>query len=283
MTIVAGFHFEHGLLVWADTQISSDSQSHGDKLHYFSVLQDQIEIKMVTAITGSVALARMAVHKCEEAVSKLSKDQRNISNVREALEDALLEFHKKHIFEHPSYGKADGPSVQLLFAVWMRYFPHLSIVFSDETAIQEAPSYVCLGSGGDIADYLAASIHQKNDYHLNEITLIATYILRHAKNYDLYCGGDSNFVVIRSDGSWSPIGMFSISSAEAYSKTFDDVMKQLCFSLADLNLDDSAVVGSLDLSKELLLKIRGEQRIKKQQLEELIKTLSANEADKNRR
>jgi hypothetical protein len=273
MTITAGFHFADGLLICADTQASSSVKTNTDKLRHYSVIERDVEIRMVTAISGDIILAKMAADKCEIAVGGLKKNARHINEIKAVLERTLLEVHEKHIFPHPNYGKDEGPGIQLMFGIWTRQFPYLTLLSSEETAIAESVDCVCLGSGGYIGDYLTARLYRETTYSLEHIILIATHILQQAKSYDLYCGFNSSFGAIGKDGNWSPTGYFDISSSEPYSKTWDDVMRNLFVASADLNMEDESVLGMLDFSKTLIKEVRREQRAEKQRRDDLMTIL----------
>ena len=247
MTIAAGFQFNGGVLLCADSQYSGRSIKFFDsklkELTQHSRDGDE-QFRSVIAVSGTDCYLDMAVSACENAMLKvIDADAVDIGEpdaIRTALSDALCEFHQKQIFKHPHYGYSDGPSVTLLIAV--RVDGNATIFRTQETAVTEISFFdpcVFIGSGSEVARYAVTPLIKPDAYNegltLDEAVLLGTHALRIAKHYDPYCGGWSQFAVLSDDGSASDVARREIDSGEVYSKAFEEILQRLFYSAAQLD------------------------------------------------
>jgi len=132
-----------------------------------------------------------------------------------------------------------------------------------------------VGHGADIAKYVISSFIDQA-WEFKDIFLIATHALEQTKKTDMYCGGNSEFGVLFKDGVTNTYNGFDISKSEAFSKTFEQAMKDLFFASADLDLTDDRVKAALHLLELNVTSIREEQKAKKEERERIMKLLTRN-------
>jgi len=75
--------------------------------------------------------------------------------------------------------------------------------------------------------------------------LIGASTLVAIKNYDADCGGDSEFVLLKKDGTMSPIRHLDIAKGEKYSQLFDKATELLYFSYANPRADDAHLAAQM--------------------------------------
>ena len=99
MTIAAGFQFDEGVLICADTKHTAGMNLYETKLFAKPYSSGA---KSIFAIAGASRFARMAVVDCEKALSKLIAPEK--SDMEDAVKETIIKVHEKHIFQHPDRG-----------------------------------------------------------------------------------------------------------------------------------------------------------------------------------
>lgn len=118
MTIAAGFQFNGGILICADSQFSSPSIKFFDtklsELHNSDESGTDV-VNTVVGMAGTDGYMQMVVDKVEDAIGLAYLDgELDPSRIKpeDVIEEALVAAYKKHIYPHPHYGYTDGPQVQ---------------------------------------------------------------------------------------------------------------------------------------------------------------------------
>jgi 20S proteasome alpha/beta subunit len=181
MTIAAGFVYDDGVLLCADSQFTVGySKADGMKLGRFNASWGTV----MAAIAGNVDFATSAFQKCErESESKDAKE-----NPLEALEEILKEFYRYHVFGHPKYSEGEY-DYSLLLAIRIKG-ERAKLYRTQETALREIKAFDCAGSGEDSARDLLRFLYgtgKRRDYAI----ALAAYVLKHVKEHIQYCGGPS--------------------------------------------------------------------------------------------
>lgn len=117
MTIAAGFQFNRGVLLCADTQYTGGSiKFFQSKLYQSSGTNGSgmERVDAVVAASGSDGYMQAVVSQCEETTiwnfAFREGDEGNAGDkLREKLEDTLCAYYEKHIYKHPHYGYTGGP------------------------------------------------------------------------------------------------------------------------------------------------------------------------------
>ncbi len=140
VTIVAGFNFKSGILLCADTKHSGTSKQYATKI--FTKIYPS-GAKSVFGFSGRSAYARMAISACEKAIQR--KSDPTIQEMKDEIEDVLIQIYQKHIFKHPDRNTYGGPDFWLLIGLWAH--GELRLYTSNETAVDRVHTFECLGSG----------------------------------------------------------------------------------------------------------------------------------------
>lgn len=155
-----------------------------------------------------------------------------------------------------------APKFSLLVGVW--FGGNARLFRTNETSVVEISFFdpcTFVGSGSDVARYattpLIKPVFDKAGMSLDEAVLLATHALRVAKQNDVFCGGWSDFAVLYDDGNVSSVARSEIAATEHYSETFEEIIRTLFYSVADV--DSRLAKGVIELSNKKLARIKREQ------------------------
>ena len=269
VTIAAGFRFDRGVLVCADTQFSGSLKHFDTKLnhHIASRLAGEDVMHTVLAMSGTHGYMQMVVADCQMALAGLATrpvedGEIHQDSVRTVLTDVMVNFHEKHVFKHPLYGYAGGPSVSLIAAIWMQDW-NATLYWTSETAVNEVigDPFVFAGSGSEVANYVTKPLiepHSDKPLTLEQAVLVGAHALRTAKDTDPNCGGSSEFAALFDDGSCSHIHRFDIARAESHSRTFEAILRDLFY--VSSNIDNPERESALRIANSRLKQIKREQK-----------------------
>ena len=198
VTVAAGFVCEDGVLLCADTKITTAIKTNESKIAEF-VSDDQLCALTFVMSSGDLNFPRSAVNACFEYLSKTSFTTLTMEQVRNAAQIPLAEFYREHIYPHPDRMPQDVFQ-QLLLGIWLRgetalFEPH-------ETLLMPVEKFECIGSGSTIGKYLAGQFKKAGGYPktLQEAALLASCIIETCIEYDEHCGGEAEMVVMHNDG-----------------------------------------------------------------------------------
>lgn len=263
MTIAAGFACNDGVLLCADTKVSTDVQTQESKLAFYR--SDDAQLAMAFAMTAvDLDFSRSSADRCWASTEQCLSPSSTIENIRQAAEFSLADFYREEIFPHPDR-LPNQPFFQFLIAVWLRGKTDLFV--SKETMLS-APQHPweCLGSGGYlgrniIRQYIAAN---GNPDALNEAALVASCAVESAIEYDENCGGEAEMILLCNDGRVESVTDSVIFPGYGFLKAMGRRDWKLMKTLADPNLSD----GDLDFAlTEHFEKIRQEALSGKQMID----------------
>jgi 20S proteasome alpha/beta subunit len=193
VTIAAGFRFDGGILICADTQYSGSLKFFDTKIHHHirSRLGGDNVFYALIAVSGTDGYMQMAESAIADAISELSTDKGHEDiddrDVHGVIADAMVKLHETHLYKHPHYGYISGPSVNVIVAVWMENLGFPLLYWTNETAVNEVtwPDYALVGSGADIARFAIKPLleidAQEENTTLEKAIMLATHTLRIAK------------------------------------------------------------------------------------------------------
>lgn len=250
MTIAAGFRFDTGILLCADTHHTSQSRTEETKIYVIG----HHMAKVALAITGRVMYAKRAVEHITQNIKSIPQDQLSKGRLQNAIEDGLQSIFNNHVYTHPDWGKEASPEFSFVIAM---YSPIDGAVLlqTEETLSAEIADHICLGSGNYLGDYLAR-MYKGKDQSLSSVVLLAIYILQQAKSYDAHCGGKSEFIILWKAGNTSPVGELDISAGEIYAQHFQDYTSPLFYAMGDTEQSDDNAKEMLEEAVKALMRAR---------------------------
>ena len=108
MTVAAGFECDDGLLLCADTKITTQIKTNESKL-LFNLYDGEVtgQYSTVFAVASDdFDLAKAAVREYEEGIGRINFGKTDIVGIRKSIEDSLTKFYKNHIF--PAFPNPDS-------------------------------------------------------------------------------------------------------------------------------------------------------------------------------
>ena len=93
--------------------------------------------------------------------------------------------------------------MQMLIGIWLRNQTRLYVLH--ETVLMPVAEYECLGAGEYLSKYLVKQYRRANPqpFTIADATLLATFCVEEAIDYDERCGGEAEIVIMRNDGEVS--------------------------------------------------------------------------------
>lgn len=257
MTIAAGFRFSDGVLVCADTQITTPGYMKQSASKIVPISFDSNGgSKALFAITGSVPFAHMAIEHCRRSIAAHIPEQMSTADIMISIEDTLQGFFEDHLFKHPHY-QGGNITVEMIIAVWSHIDKNLTLLAARENAVTIVRDYECLGAGQFLTNYLLPSIFRHSGMNQSDTVHIALHVLRETKNYVDACGGGTEIVVLRKDGTFAMAEPIEYLSGEQVSEAYAEAIKRLFVVSADMETTED------DLHREFetaLLIVQGTRR-----------------------
>jgi len=266
VTIAAGFRFDNGALLCADTKYVGAMALYNPKLFPKGYKNGTASI---FAVVGNSAFSRMAVDKCEAALAQLSDPSQ--SKMTAAIESVLLKVHKQHVFPHPDRNLEGGPDFWLILAL---YSPvdKVSTFYTTQTALVPFDLYHCSGSGEYLGHYLIKPRYQKHE-PLNRAVSVACTALTRIKSYDANCGGNSQFILLDNDGYIGEARQFNITSTERFSEQFHDLSEHLYEEISDVELSKEEVAKKFSVFEDVVVHYRDKHVKEKDAYNTLVNSL----------
>jgi 20S proteasome alpha/beta subunit len=275
VTIAAAFRCEGGVILCADTEVSGGELKESEGKIRLEKFQKS-GMLVAVALAGWADLGKMLIADLFSRLRELTSEKATEPIVINLIVAELEKFHRRHVFKHPQFGYPYGPSVTLLLAINYPGSGQVSMLYTNETAVNRFSLYKAIGAGAPFAtniikplsySFLATMMTTKN------VMLLATHVLYQVKKYVPTCGGNSSFLMVKNDGFFGQVGEFNLNSPAAYSETFERIIAELFYASADLDLNDTQVCIGLNLTETRIAEIRHQQRKEKERRAELQKTL----------
>jgi hypothetical protein len=227
MTIAAGFCGTDGILLGADTLHTGT----GVNLHNAKLFTAEAECgKMVMSFAGHPEFAEATIQKCahalQSATPQLAKGHAGIAAIVSRVVESE---YRRVVYKRPD--RSDAHVYRLLFGIWSPD-DGLGLYSTWETSIKRHEEYACLGVGEYLGHYLIRPTYHPG-MRVAEIAISATYAIAKAKDYVEGCGGDTNFKVLKSDGSLGDISWHITEPIERAIKEYERQSKAFLLSLLD--------------------------------------------------
>jgi len=210
MTIAAGFKCMDGVLLCADSQFTIADKSFREKI----ITRAIGPAKFAFALCGDEDYALSAIEDCCYALDALEATKYNVKSFRETISSCISSASK-------SYDRHKGPSDQkpeFLVAISMPE-QNVQLFSARESAMPPVSMCKVIGTGGYIARYIDRAFGLMSRQSIKDSIFMALYFVAAAKRHDAYCGGGSQFFVIRP--GWA-VGQFNYDWSAA-----DDCLVEL--------------------------------------------------------
>lgn len=258
VTIIAGFKCYEGVVLCADTQ---ETLEHAKR----NIPKLRFEPKNQHGFPEQVSPDDLAVAFCGAGdgpfIDKLASVAWEDASVATSIDEACeaIENSIKRTYREFGliYQQGLCPEVQLIFGVKMH---HKSRLFSAVGPIvNEKSGYDCGGVGHYMADFLASRMYSEY-LPVHQCVILAAYILFQSKEHVDGCGGDSQIVVLREDGSSGAVDWKRVKAITELLSQSDRDISELLLAAARLSTPDDKLKDSISNAKEMLEVFRSNQR-----------------------
>lgn len=252
MTTAAGFVFDGGLLLCADSQITYGgvSKTPGSKIAAYSLPHARVHLAF--AIAGSIPHAKSGTRQIVNHVA-----DHNARSMREVL-DAMQLGHQKayrNVQGSANYQQDGSPEYILLIGAWVEGEPARLFATHDDL-INGVADFDCKGTGEYLFRYLIQAAY-RTDLKLEEVVALVAHALEEIKSYDPNVGFNSEFLRVDSlTGDCSAIAGYDIGHVENFGRTLQRSMYDLLFAIADLRNDEETIRRAKQLFEDNLMNLR---------------------------
>jgi len=187
MTIAAGFLCKDGIVICADSEVSTELEKYEEsKIFTLHPHNSSLNPTVIFAGSGWLDFVKMTVDKIKHRALGVSHGY----EIEEIVEQTIMEVHRKHIRYYPAEPK---PFFNLL--VGIRDGDNLNLLLTAGTAVTRAPQYACIGIGDTLANYLSRGLMPQQESS-ETAALLAVQILDQVKKNVPGCGGMFSEVAI---------------------------------------------------------------------------------------
>lgn len=245
MTIALGFVHSGGVLLAADTEVSTyawkDQQA---KIGHFEYPGGRFAF----GVAGNKNYALSTVEKIREALHK--DDGRTVSIIAE---DVLNAEYQRLVYSNPTHASDLGAPFWLLFA-FRPYGGRYELYSTDANSVRRVDSFECIGIGEALARILlrpmSFRLHQEDS-----ATNMAIYALAMAKKNVPGCGGPSMLINFRHNGQVGGFGASQedVDRLEALFQSYNVRVMELLSRMINPSVPERAFEQCLErFSKEAL-------------------------------
>ncbi|MBV9762597.1 MAG: hypothetical protein JO340_18700 [Acidobacteriaceae bacterium] len=229
MTIAAALSYEGGALLCSDTQYEEGaSKTHGPKIGHFVCPGGRIGF----AMAGNAAFATSAIQKASKRVRKAKPE-----HVLEELEDGLEAEYRRVVLAHPDHKSDWTLPYWFIISYWSASENKTWLFATQETTLRALHAgYECIGIGKDLATYLLAPSFVTGIQSEADALIIAAYMLARVKNSVSGCGGSSQLLVMRNDGTFELVDSFPLDRFAFNSGWYDFNARQLLIAATHRDL-----------------------------------------------
>lgn len=229
MTIAAGFACLDGVMLCADTEVSTwQSKTHESKLEFVEFNGG----KAIFAYAGHVRFAKCAIQKCKRRLESLDG------------EDALTEIelildyeYRRNVLGHPDQSTNSSLHYELLFGL-LAQGDRARLYVTSQTAVQEISSWAPIGIGCDLAQHL---IQRGSPESITDAVKLAAYALSEIKESVPGCGGMSIYMLLKNDGRHGVVTSIHdgpCKELQEFARHYDFITRELLMQLCNEDATD---------------------------------------------
>lgn len=265
MTLVAGFKCFGGVVLCADTQENAeDLKLWAEKLFYYNNEWCQ------AGFGGSGS--SWIVDRLLERIGQEMDDRRcdNLRDVTNCIRFGLQEVYDKEIRLHPD--KDEDKRSELLIAVRPKMQQEVTMFRTNGPVMSEVVGlgYQVVGVG-EVVSYIAQNLY-RHSLPISQGVTLAIHLVNLAKKYVDSVGGDTNVLILTSDGR---IGWESTELSERKEKFFEEfneALKHIILLCPDTSVPGKWVSSAIDAFATRIKALR-EQYFAKESEEATIQSL----------
>jgi hypothetical protein len=230
MTIAAGFLHRDGVLLCAGTEHESPSM----KMYDTKILPFDWHGRpgaFVYAGNGKFAVA--AAQRCKTRLEATSSQ-----DAKQVIEDLLDKEYRRVVLSNPKHSEDASLHYWFLVAI-PSPSGNVGLYSTHETTIAKVDSFACAGIGELFASHIVKRYYVV-DYSEFTTLCVAANMLALVKNHVPGCGGPSQFISLRHDGSVARFdGHPCVEQLETWSEEYAFLAREIVFQQMNPQVSDA--------------------------------------------
>jgi hypothetical protein len=271
VTIAAAMRCQGGVILCADS-LASGMEINLSQSKIVIVNLPELRANLAIAFSGGISHCMSAISSIGLTLRKIpaSKGPLTEELLKFVVEDVLARFYKKHMYPDPHFGTWTEDSVCLLIILQNIESGGTSIFSTEKTVVNLHREAAFIGAGAALARYVTEplvciSVASMPD---DKVLLLADHMLQQVKRFVPSCGDESHFFFVSNAMGFCPITREPLLARER-SDTFRQIIAELFYASADLDLDDELVRIGLHMTDKRIRNIREEQRDERERRQKL--------------
>jgi hypothetical protein len=271
VTIAAAMRCQGGVILCADS-LASGGDINLSQSKIVTINLPELRSNLAISFSGGISHCMSAISAMGLTLRKIpaSKGPLNEELLKFVVEDVLARFYKKHIYPDPQFGTWAEDSVCLLIVLQNTEGLGTSIFSTEKTVVNLHGEAAFIGAGAALARYVieplvCISVASTPD---DKVLLLADHMLQQVKRSVPGCGDESHFFFVSNDRGFCPLTREPLLARER-SDTFRQIIAELFYASADLDLDDDLVRIGLHMTDKRIRNIREEQRDERERRKKL--------------
>jgi len=197
MTLVAGWKCRDGLVMAADTEITSEYACfQGHKLAQFTGGRTlDGGYSLIIGGAGDGSYVDMTTQNIRDVVDALPDP--NMAEIIQAIKSAIYQVYTDHIYKFWNPNDEDSPDIALVIGV-RDARSQLALFASSRTAVSEVGECVFRGLGSQVAQHLSERLYRSR-LSVAAVSHIAQQFFREVKGKAVTVGGNTEIVSVRRD------------------------------------------------------------------------------------
>jgi hypothetical protein len=257
MTIAAGFFCHDGVVVCADSEIShTTNKSEGTKLNWLRTLKT---VRVITSAAGSVPLFKL-VH---QTLRSRLKEGMSLDGVKQLIESVITEVHDRHVYPYAS-DPDRRPWLRMVFGVWV-HGEGAALYHSEWTVVLEETQVEVMGVGAEFGMGVLPRWWISGSKATCEQAIFASIGLLNAVKANVQgCGGKSDIIAMdAATGTIAPmLSMDQREIEQVHNRLELALGAPMLQAIANINLDESKFLKTVDLMTKLLKETRAQDVLK---------------------
>jgi 20S proteasome alpha/beta subunit len=258
MTIAIGLLCNEGLVVAADTEevLGGYIKTSTEKMR----VMEREGYKLTITGAGESDFIGCFCDELEEALDE--NEPKDIKAIYKVLRATQLQYFRNHLAPYSSFPSDDRPNPDLLIGLHIKVGGPVigstlfrTVLFkANGTVVKRIHKAECVGTGVVLARSLMDQFFDP-ELNLTQTGILAAFILRQAKRWAQYCGGNSDIAIMsNSEKETSGIDTETIKSLERHFDEFAVSLKPVLINCADINFSPA-------LFKKVLLKFQSDMDV----------------------
>jgi 20S proteasome alpha/beta subunit len=232
VTIVAGFKCEGGVVLCADTE-----ETAGEDLKWSTTKVSIYDREWCQAGFGGSGFGKIADMLVERLKEDLDKGYNDLYMIRKAIRRTLLAAYDGEIKQLP-YKERDKV-VELLIALRPKKQQGVTLLTTHCAVDGEVHLYEVIGAGERLR-HVVENLY-RSDLPIGQAVLLGVHLVSLAKKYIGGVDGDTDVVILTSNGGISLERRKFSQMQERFFEQFNEALKELMLSVPDTSIRDKEV------------------------------------------